>query len=756
MKNVSNDLYQNIIDNSPDFVFESRVDNFQFTKVNNRACEFYGYSNTEFMNMNIFDIEVNPPVKEQVRQLYDNTAIGSVLEVFGANKKKDGTTFPVHVRFSKINEEFAIANVRDITELKKTQKALYESQEISKALLNAPSESAMLVEPDGKLLDLNTTAAQKLGKKVNELIGINIDQIFPREIVKSRLKMALKVVKSGKPIQFEDQRAGMSFSNTIYPVFDVNNKVSRLAIYARDITQEKKDKEALEISHNELEDLVEKRTKSLNSLIGTLKKEIEERKQIEEKVSRLSSIVEQTADHVIITDIKGNIEYVNRAFENLTGYSGAELIGKNPRLIKSPHHTKLFYKQLWDTIISGEVFRGILINKKKSGELFYEEKTISPMRNKDGLITHFVSTGKDVTQHKMAEDALKSSEEKLRMIYESSGDAITIHNGIEFLDCNLAALKIFRCSSKEEFLKVGPKDLNSDVLPEGQLVEQVIKERAEIALTKGIVKFESRAKRMDGTTFDAEVWVTPMKLEGQKVFHSIMRDITDRKQADKKLEQSKEKLRALASRIESIREEERIYIAREIHDELGHSLTALLIDLHSLNNKPEFQVERITSELQSMIGLVNHSIETIRKIASDLRPGVLDKLGLGAAVEWQLDEFRKRNKIECTASIEDEPLANISAEKLTAIFRIFQEITTNISRHAKATKVKVILKAVNKNIELFVSDNGKGIKKEKLDNIKSLGLLGMEERANMVGGSFVISSPKKGGTEVRVLIPIND
>jgi len=88
---MSDDIYQNIIDNSPDFVFESRVDNFQFTKVNSRACEFYGYSNTEFMNMNIFDIEVNPPVKKQVRQLYDNTPIGSVIEVFGSNKKKDGT-----------------------------------------------------------------------------------------------------------------------------------------------------------------------------------------------------------------------------------------------------------------------------------------------------------------------------------------------------------------------------------------------------------------------------------------------------------------------------------------------------------------------------------------------------------------------------------------------------------------------------------------------------------------------------------------
>lgn len=222
------------------------------------------------------------------------------------------------------------------------------------------------------------------------------------------------------------------------------------------------------------------------------------------------------------------------------------------------------------------------------------------------------------------------------------------------------------------------------------------------------------------------------------------------------MKQTIEKLSALVSRIESEREEERIYIARVINDELGHTLTALLIDLHSLQKKTEFKNKELNKDLESMINSVNHSIETIRKISSDLSPAILDKLGLGAAIEWQLDEFQKRNGIKCIADIEDRPKEELSKEKVTVIFRIFQEALANISRHAKAKKVQVVLKTENKTIKLFVSDNGQGITKESLNSTKSLGLLAMKERASRVGGEFSISKSIQGGTEISVLIPINN
>ncbi len=128
-KNIEENKYQILLNNSPDFVFESRLDNFKFTKVNQRACDFYGYTNEEFLNMSIFDIEVEPPLKERVRKLYDSTSVGEVIEVYGTNKKKDGSKFPVHVRFTKLNNDFALANVRDITERKLAEEKLKEVNE---------------------------------------------------------------------------------------------------------------------------------------------------------------------------------------------------------------------------------------------------------------------------------------------------------------------------------------------------------------------------------------------------------------------------------------------------------------------------------------------------------------------------------------------------------------------------------------------------------------------------------------------------
>ena len=157
-----------------------------------------------------------------------------------------------------------------------------------------------------------------------------------------------------------------------------------------------------------------------------------------------------------------------------------------------------------------------------------------------------------------------------------------------------------------------------------------------------------------------------------------------------------------------------------------------------------------------MIDLTNRAIETTQKIATNLRPGILDNLGLSAALEWQLEEFTKRNKMKLDVSIQQDSSEQVNIKISTAIFRVFQEILTNVSRHSKATSLKVVLRNDNENIQLFVGDNGIGITNKNINHIKSLGILGMQERTNIVGGNFSIISPKNGGTEITVKIPKQD
>lgn len=221
-----------------------------------------------------------------------------------------------------------------------------------------------------------------------------------------------------------------------------------------------------------------------------------------------------------------------------------------------------------------------------------------------------------------------------------------------------------------------------------------------------------------------------------------------------RLHDERERLRALSSRIEHIREEERTLIAREIHDELGQSLTGIKLDLAQLSKKLPQSETSFIARIQSLGEAVDDAIKTVRRIATDLRPGVLDELGLTAAIEWQVEAFAKRIEVEyeLSLSLDDTRLdRNLS----TALFRILQEALTNIARHANATNVSIDLKEEAGFVIMSVEDNGTGAEKHEIDVRNSLGLLGIRERAAMLGGETHISTDKRKGTSVIVRIPIS-
>lgn len=210
-----------------------------------------------------------------------------------------------------------------------------------------------------------------------------------------------------------------------------------------------------------------------------------------------------------------------------------------------------------------------------------------------------------------------------------------------------------------------------------------------------------------------------------------------------------ERLRALANQLELLREEERHRISREIHDDLGQILTALKIDLVELRNKPAEKIE-LASKLQPIIELVDSGIESARRISFELRPGILDQMGLVPALEWLLAEFQRRTKIDCIVDFSDH-LEALDTDKAVAIYRIFQEITTNIARHSQATQVTISFQISPKTILLVVKDNGKGF--DYKNKNESLGLLGMQERAKIHGGNLYIVSELGKGTTISLRIP---
>ena len=236
---------------------------------------------------------------------------------------------------------------------------------------------------------------------------------------------------------------------------------------------------------------------------------------------------------------------------------------------------------------------------------------------------------------------------------------------------------------------------------------------------------------------------------------SIARDITERKQAEEKLKRSSKLLRELATHIQSIREEERTMISREIHDELGQVLTALKIQVSLLANKLNKNQEPLKQKINSLADMIDASVESVQKISSKLRPGILDELGLIAAIEWQTEEFEKNTNIKCSLVLPKDEI-KLERDKTTAIFRIFQEALTNIVRHSGATKATISLLNHQSNISLEIQDNGRGITEGQVKDFKSLGIHGMIERAMVFGGHVDIEGFPGSGTLVKVEIPFDE
>ena len=238
----------------------------------------------------------------------------------------------------------------------------------------------------------------------------------------------------------------------------------------------------------------------------------------------------------------------------------------------------------------------------------------------------------------------------------------------------------------------------------------------------------------------------------------VAMDITEHKQTEAEVRRSREQLRALAAHLQVIREEERSRIAREIHDILGQTLTSLSLDVdwletHLARSNSTRRPAEIRKRLKSMEALLRTSSRTVQRITSDLRPGMLDDLGLAATLEWAAEAWAHRTGIRCRWKRKPQPVA-LNREQATALFRIYQEILTNISRHARASNVTCSFKTTVDELTLKVSDDGKGFDPAKLSDRKSLGLLGMRERALLFSGRLEIQSAAGKGTTVAVRIPI--
>jgi PAS domain S-box-containing protein len=357
-------------------------------------------------------------------------------------------------------------------------------------------------------------------------------------------------------------------------------------------------------------------------------------------------------------------------------------------------------------------------------------------------------------ERESAERALQASEARLRAIIDHAFTAVSLKD-LEgrYVLVNRRCEEITGIAASRA---LGRTDRQLFARP---LAEIYSANDRKVVEARKAIEFEEEFSQPDGAHVQLAVKFPLLHPDGSAYgICAILCDITERKRAERALEQSKEELRALTAKLQDVREEERARISREIHDQLGQMLTALDMS-HSLLARSVRErmpaEEWIGAELESMHGVLAKLLASVRRIAAELRPEALDTLGLAAAVEWQAAEFTRRTGVLCHTVFPDGPV-QADLERSTALFRILQEALTNVARHAAATEVQIEMRQDESSLEMSIVDNGRGVPGTAEPGAASLGLLGMRERAAAFGGTLTIGGMRGGGTRVTVRMPAMD
>ena len=563
------------------------------------------------------------------------------------------------------------------------------------------------------------TAEALIGKPIGSVIHDAALDVMPEELALLRQRIAT-VFETGKSYEYEMTWPSPSgrrcYSVRLFPELDLNGSVINVLGISRDIT---------------------------------------ERKLAGEELKKEKELLEKIFDNIpVMIGFVGDdgVKLVNPEWERTIGWTLKELQEQKVDIFVEAYPDPDYRQKVMDFVAASTGEWADLKIKVRDGRVI--DAACAVVHLSDGTR---VAIAQDITERKQAEQTLKRSETQLaeaqRLAHVGSWDWDLRTNALTWSD---ELYRIFGLQPGE--IKVRG-DAMSFIHPEDRdslenTVERSIKNNEPYSLYYRIRRpdGEERILHSRGRIASSQ--------EGQPIrVIGVTQDLTKVKRAEEELRATTEQMRALSARLQSAKEEEDIRISREIHDEMGSALTSLRWELErfdkTVSEAAEWpQLQAVRNKIADMMRLTDSTIGTMRRIASELRPSILDDLGLVEAIEWQTQQFQTRTSIvgHCDCSLEK---VDFDPEQSTAIFRIFQEALTNILSHAKATRVEVVAREDNGEFVLTISDNGRGITENEKSGRLSLGILGMRERAHLIGGELEITRTEGKGTRVSVRVPFS-
>jgi len=731
--------------------------------VNDRFVNDLGYTREETIGRSLLEFHLSDELVAKVKDLIDSK--GPVRGVEGFVKTKAGEERRIvssaeYVEFK--GEPCFLWATNDITEHKRAEAALRRNEELFRAIVEDQTEMIVRWKPDGTRTFVNQAYARVFGGTPEDHIGTNFFPLI-REEYREKIRQKILSVTPQQPLATEIHESIADGEVrwqewTDRGIFNAQGELVELQSTGRDITERVKAEEELRTS--------------------------------EERFSKAFSLGPYRMGIIRLND--GLVVDVNDRWLQETGLTRADVVGHSILEVSTLLHGDAG-DRVQELLENGKPFRDVELTfspktgKKRivlsSGEVFdlhnepcllFAANDITERKQVEERIRLLQKVTMDVAA---AEDLSSALSVVLRDVCQTTGWALGqawLPNENDNVLTRSSAwyastpdLLGFRESTKDLTFRSGEGLVGRvwkskepawvrDVPPDEDCP------RAQFARDAGLnAGVAVPILSADEVIAILEFFLHEPRDEDERLVHAItaiaaqLGMVVRRKRAEEALRSSEQQLRALSVRLRSAREEEGTRIAREIHDELGGSLTGLKWDLERLEQllaNPN-EISAAQEKIKPLIGIIDSTIDTVRRISSELRPGILDDLGLSAAIEWQTQQFAKRAGIACTCVVAPDAI-DLNQEQATAIFRVFQEILTNVLRHAEATGVDVKLYQETRFFVLEVKDNGRGITGQQKTNVRSLGLLGMQERMHLLGGSVDIEGAVGQGTRVKVCVPI--
>ncbi len=716
----SEERYRTFFENSLDGILLTSPDDGLILSANPAACAMFQRTEVEIIESGRAGLvdQTDPRMNFLIEMRRTKGKATGELNMV----RKDGSIFPSEVSSAIFVDAFGrkrtIMIVRDITERKKAEQEIREINARFDIVSKATSDIVWDWDLTANTVWWNVNYYENLGyRKTTEHINIEewFTHIHPADV--GRVRSKLKKVFAGKSTVWRDEYrythadgTYLHFLDRGFIMRDNSGKAIRMIGSMVDMT-----------------------------LIYNAQREVAESE------NRLRTILDTDPECIKLMGPECELHDINQAGLAMLEADSIESVrGKSILSVVEPSQRTAAASLIKDAF-SGKPGKMEFEMITLKGTKRWCEINMVPFKNAEGEIVYALGVTIDITDKRNAELELKRNEEKYRTLVEQAVDAIALYdlNG-NILDVNSGTTALLGYSKEE----LATMNLGQILLPE-DMIENPI--RYDILQKNESTVKERRMRRKDGTIVVTEVRSQQLP-DGR--FLSVVRDMSERIMTQEELQASYKAVRKLTAHLQNVREEERSDIAREIHDELGQQLTVLKMDVSWINKRLTDADDAMKEKLRELLTMLDNTVRTVRRISSELRPSLLDDLGLIAAMEWQLNEFEKRSGIQ-TRLFAPEKEVNLSGPVKTALFRIFQESLTNVARHAEAKNISINLEQKNDSFVLSIADDGKGFDRQKVAEKRTLGILGMNERTAMIGGQYEIVSEPGKGTRVSVSVPLN-